>query len=41
LTAQIESEGARLSFSLPAGGYATVLLRELTHSDPPQAEDTE
>ncbi len=30
LAAQVESEGVRLSFTLPAGCYATVLLRELT-----------
>jgi tRNA pseudouridine13 synthase len=32
LTGQIDSEGARLSFTLPAGSYATVLLRELCKS---------
>jgi tRNA pseudouridine13 synthase len=41
LSAQVEAEGVRLSFSLPAGSYATVLLRELTHSDRPEAEDAE
>ncbi len=30
LTAAVDSEGVRLSFTLPAGSYATVLLRELT-----------
>jgi tRNA pseudouridine13 synthase len=29
LTMQLEPDGLRLSFSLPAGSYATVLLREL------------
>jgi tRNA pseudouridine13 synthase len=33
LTADIEAEGVRLSFTLPAGSYATVLLREITKSD--------
>ncbi len=33
LTASVESEGVRLSFTLPAGSYATVLLREITKSD--------
>jgi tRNA pseudouridine13 synthase len=32
LTGQIDSEGVRLSFTLPAGSYATVLLRELCKS---------
>jgi tRNA pseudouridine13 synthase len=33
LAAQVESEGVRLSFTLPAGSYATVLLREIAKSD--------
>jgi tRNA pseudouridine13 synthase len=33
LTATVEVEGVRLSFTLPAGSYATVLLREITKSD--------
>jgi tRNA pseudouridine13 synthase len=33
LTGEVEPEGVRLRFTLPAGSYATVLLRELTHSD--------
>jgi tRNA pseudouridine13 synthase len=41
LTAQVESEGVRLSFTLPAGSYATVLIRELTHSERAEAEDAE
>jgi tRNA pseudouridine13 synthase len=33
LTATVESEGMRISVTLPAGSYATVLLREITKSD--------
>jgi tRNA pseudouridine13 synthase len=33
LTANVETEGVRLVFTLPAGSYATVLLREITRSD--------
>jgi tRNA pseudouridine13 synthase len=33
LEAVVEPEGLRLAFTLPAGSYATVLLRELTRSD--------
>jgi tRNA pseudouridine13 synthase len=33
LAAVVEPEGVRLSFTLPAGSYATVLLRELTHDN--------
>jgi tRNA pseudouridine13 synthase len=33
LTAKVEAEGVRLSFTLPAGSYATVLLREITKSN--------
>jgi tRNA pseudouridine13 synthase len=33
LTAEMRSEGVQLSFALPAGSYATVLLRELMHAD--------
>lgn len=33
VSANVEPEGARLSFTLPAGSYATVLLREITKSD--------
>jgi tRNA pseudouridine13 synthase len=33
LTGSIESEGVRLQFTLPAGSYATVLLREITKRD--------
>lgn len=41
LSAEVEPEGVRLSFSLPAGSYATVLTRELTHSERADAEDGE
>ncbi len=40
LTAQPEPEGVRLSFTLPAGSYATVLLREIMKNEP-QGEDEE
>jgi len=33
LSAGIEAEGVRLTFSLPAGSYATVLLREITKTE--------
>jgi tRNA pseudouridine13 synthase len=33
LAASQESDGVRLSFPLPAGSYATVLLREIMHSE--------
>jgi tRNA pseudouridine13 synthase len=33
LAGDMEAEGVRLSFTLPAGSYATVLLREITKSD--------
>jgi tRNA pseudouridine13 synthase len=33
LAAVTEPEGVRLTFTLPAGSYATVLLREITKSD--------
>ena len=33
LTAVVEADGVRLAFTLPAGSYATVLLREVTKSD--------
>ncbi len=32
LTAEVDAEGVCLSFTLPAGSYATVLLREITKS---------
>jgi tRNA pseudouridine13 synthase len=39
LAAAVESEGVRLSFTLPAGSYATVLLRELTHAEASEGEE--
>jgi tRNA pseudouridine13 synthase len=33
LAAAVEPEGVRLAFTLPAGSYATVLLREITKND--------
>jgi tRNA pseudouridine13 synthase len=33
LSAAVEADGVRLNFTLPAGSYATVLLREITKSD--------
>jgi tRNA pseudouridine13 synthase len=41
LAAEVEPEGIHLSFTLPAGSYATVLVRELTHSDGLEAEDAD
>jgi tRNA pseudouridine13 synthase len=38
LAAGVESDGIRLSFSLPAGSYATVLLREIMKSDIVEAD---
>jgi tRNA pseudouridine13 synthase len=32
LAATVEPEGVRLTFTLPAGSYATVLLREITRT---------
>jgi tRNA pseudouridine13 synthase len=39
LTAAVEDEGVRLTFTLPAGSYATVLLREVLHSEYADAGD--
>ena len=41
LTAVREPEGVRLTFTLPAGSYATVLLREVMKVDRPDAEGGE
>jgi tRNA pseudouridine13 synthase len=40
LAASQEPQGVRLSFTLPAGSYATVLLREVTRSDAEAGEET-
>jgi tRNA pseudouridine13 synthase len=39
LDAAVEPEGVRLSFRLPAGSYATVLLRELIKGDVGDADE--
>jgi tRNA pseudouridine13 synthase len=39
LTAVVEPEGVRLAFTLPAGSYATVLLREITRTSLATEED--
>ncbi len=41
LAAAIEAGGVRLSFTLPAGSYATVLLREIRKNDEKDAEEQE
>jgi tRNA pseudouridine13 synthase len=41
LTGTIEAEGVRLSFTLPAGSYATMLVRELTHGSEMEGEEAE
>ena len=41
LAATIEPEGVRLTFTLPAGCYATVLVRELTHGEGTEGEDAD
>jgi tRNA pseudouridine13 synthase len=33
LSGSVESDGVRLTFTLPAGSYATVLLREVSKGD--------
>jgi tRNA pseudouridine13 synthase len=40
LTASVETEGVRLTFTLPAGSYATVLLRDITKSDNLAGDET-
>jgi tRNA pseudouridine13 synthase len=35
LTAEVEAEGVRIQVTLPAGSYATILLRELMHTEIP------
>jgi tRNA pseudouridine13 synthase len=39
LMAAAEADGVRLMFTLPAGSYATVLLREITKNDQPDSEE--
>jgi tRNA pseudouridine13 synthase len=39
LAGSVELEGVQLTFTLPAGSYATVLLREITKSDPADADE--
>jgi tRNA pseudouridine13 synthase len=41
LAGEVEPEGVRLSFTMPAGSYATVVIRELTHSDSLEGEESE
>ncbi len=41
LDAVVEAEGVRLRFTLPAGSYATVVLRELMHTEQLQADENE
>lgn len=41
LSAEPEAEGIRCTFTLPAGSYATVLLRELTKTDVGEIEESE
>jgi tRNA pseudouridine13 synthase len=41
LSGEATAEGIVLTFTLPAGSYATVLVRELTHSDRLEAEDAD
>jgi tRNA pseudouridine13 synthase len=39
LTGSLEAEGARLTFTLPAGSYATVLLREIMKTERLDADE--
>lgn len=41
LTAGVEPEGIQLTFTLPAGSYATVLLREVTKTEVPTGDAAE
>jgi tRNA pseudouridine13 synthase len=38
LSGAVEPDGVRLTFTLPAGSYATVLLREVTRTEPDEDE---
>jgi tRNA pseudouridine13 synthase len=39
LVASVEAEGVRLTFTLPAGSYATILLREITKKEDGEGDD--
>ena len=39
LAANVEAEGVRLTFTLPAGSYATILLREITKKEGADGDD--
>lgn len=41
LRGDLEAEGVRLTFTLPSGSYATVLLGELTHSEQLEGEEAD
>jgi tRNA pseudouridine13 synthase len=41
LAAAVEPEGVRLTCTLPAGSYATVFIRELTHREQAEGEDSD
>lgn len=41
LQGEVEPDGVRLAFTLPAGSYATCLLRELIHRDDLEADEGE
>jgi tRNA pseudouridine13 synthase len=41
LSGEVEPDGVRLSFTLPAGSYATVVVHELTHSDRLEGDESE
>ena len=39
VSAAVEAEGVRLAFTLPAGSYATVLLREVMKTGTAEADE--